>query len=331
MRTQFELSGDCPACGVEGVVVEVYDPVEPACALGVPADARCRLCEGAWAGRVSEGPGTLTLAARATGHCPGCAHPLTDNELAAHACGVCGARARREPSKPPVDLRDRAAFERALRRMADDESDGDLEAFVAANFAGRTLDEAHARIVRGEAVATGFGALPTLFSPTAGAGRGSPVAARRNTPVRPISVPPPRPIEHAYDPRAMVLALVSVLAADANYDAREMAFIERFVEAEGMAPLQPDEMRVHRPLEVSARIPPARRQEVVELMMELACIDGSADPSELRIVESYAVAWGITRASLDAWHARYKARYATDLQRVLGRVKAFFLAPADPT
>ena len=29
MRAQFELVADCPACRVEAVVVEVYDPNEP--------------------------------------------------------------------------------------------------------------------------------------------------------------------------------------------------------------------------------------------------------------------------------------------------------------
>jgi uncharacterized tellurite resistance protein B-like protein len=329
LRAQFELTADCPSCGVEGVVVEVYDPSEPACALGLPAEARCRLCEAAWVVRLTEGPDSKGVAARGTGHCPCCGHALGDDELAAHACSRCGSRARREPSREAADVKDRAALERALRRMADEEGEA-LDAFVASNFVGRTLDEVHARIARGEPVDTGFSVLFSLFQRGAGTVRGGSIAARRSTPPRPITVPPPRDVAHAYDPRAMVLALVSVLAADGHYDAREMAFIERFVVAEGMAPLRPEEMRVHRPLEVSGRIPPARRAEVVELMTELACIDGSADPSELRIVESYATAWGISPDELAAWLERYRARYATDLQRFLRRVRAFFLAPRDP-
>ncbi len=330
MRTQFELVADCPSCGVEGVLIEVYDPSEPACALGVPAEARCRLCEAQWVGRVTEGPDSKGVADRATGHCPCCGHVLVDDEVAAHACGACGSRASREPSKPAVDVRDRATLERALARMAAEDGEARLDAYVTSNFSSRTLDEVHARIARGEPVETGFNVLFSLFQRGGGAVRGGAVAARRSTPPRPITVPPPRELAIEYDPRAMVLALVSVLAADGNYDAREMAFIERFVVAEGMAPLRPEEMRVHRPVEVSGRIPPARRAEVVELMTELACIDGSADPSELRIVESYASAWGIAPDELSAWLARYRARYATDLQRFLRRVRAFFLAPRDP-
>ncbi len=320
---------DCPACGVEGVLVEVYDPNEPACAFGLPAESRCRLCEAAWAVKLFEGPDSKGLRARVTGHCPCCGHSLSDEELSAHACAECGSRARREATRSPVDVKDRAVFEGALRRMADEESEP-FESFVTSNFVGRTLDEVHSLIGRGEPVETGFNMLFSLFQPGAGAVRGGSVATHRTTPPRPITVPPPREAPHAYDPRAMVLALVSVLAADGHYDAREMAFIERFVVAEGMPPLRPEEMRVHRPLEVSGRIPPARRAEVVELMTELACIDGSADPSELRIVESYATAWGISPDELAVWLDRYRARYATDLQRFLRRVRAFFLAPRDP-
>lgn len=311
-------------------MVEVYDPNEPVCALGLPAEARCRMCEAAWVSRLTEGPDSKGIALRGTGHCPCCAHGLSDEELSAHACSMCGSRARREASREPVNLRDRAALDRALRRMAAEEDAASFETFIASNFVGRSVDEVHARIVAGDAVETGFNVLFTLFQRGAGTVRGGSVATRRSTPPKPITVPPPKDVAHTYDPRAMVLALVSVLAADGHYDAREMAFIERFVVAEGMAPLRPEEMRVHRPLEVSARIPPARRAEVVELMTELACIDGSADPSELRIVESYAMAWGISPDELSTWLDRYKARYATDLQRFLRRVRAFFLAPRDP-
>ena len=40
----FELLADCPRCKVESALVEVYDPASVACHLGVPAEARCRVC-----------------------------------------------------------------------------------------------------------------------------------------------------------------------------------------------------------------------------------------------------------------------------------------------
>jgi len=40
VRAQFQLVTECSACSVEGVLVEVYDPAVPACAFGVPAEAR---------------------------------------------------------------------------------------------------------------------------------------------------------------------------------------------------------------------------------------------------------------------------------------------------
>ncbi len=39
-----ELTADCEACLLEGGVVEVYDPLVPACRFGLPASTRCRLC-----------------------------------------------------------------------------------------------------------------------------------------------------------------------------------------------------------------------------------------------------------------------------------------------
>lgn len=324
------MSAECSACGVEGVAIEVYDPDEPACALGVPAEVRCRLCECVWRGAIAEGLRSQGLARRGTGHCPACGHALTEGETAAHACIACGTRASLQRTAEGANLKDRAAFDTALARIARDEGTGDVEVFVRENFQGRTVDGLFEAIAAGARIETSFGVLDTLFQ-RGGAMRGGAVPSRRATPHRPITVPPPaRPAEHAYDPRAMVLALVSVLAADGQYDAREMAFIERFVLAEGMAPLKPEEMRVHRPVEVQTRIPPARRAEVVALMIELACIDGSVDPSEMRIVESYATAWGIADDEVAAMIEKYSARYATDLQRFLRRVRAFFLAPRDP-
>ena len=88
---------DCPACGVEGVLVEVYDPNEPACAFGLPAESRCRLCEAAWAVKLFEGPDSKGLRARVTGHCPCCGHSLSDEELL--AVRLCDLNVRIEGSE----------------------------------------------------------------------------------------------------------------------------------------------------------------------------------------------------------------------------------------
>jgi len=329
VRAQFELVTECPACNVEGVLVELYDPAVPACAFGVPAEARCRLCQAAWAGAVTEGPDSRGARDRGTGHCPCCGHALLDVEVDARACAQCGSRARREPSRTPDDLRERAVFDRALERFAREDDDTSVDHFVALNFLGKTADQVHAAIARGERVETGFDVLFALFQ-QGGPSRGAAASTRTNPPPRHPSLPPPRDHEVRYDPRAILHALVSVLAADGRHDPRETAFLDRFLATEHLDPLRPDELRVHRPMEVAARIPPARRAEVIELMTQLACVDGEADPSELRIIESYATAWAIPAEDVEAWVERYKAQYASDFQRFFRRVRAFFLAPREP-
>lgn len=327
MRSQLELVADCPACRVEGALVEVYDPAVPACALGVAAESRCRLCEALWEASVREGPGAQGISSRASGRCPGCASALQDDEVEAHACGRCGTRAAMTPVRAGHDLRDLATLHARLAALATEDREPDLARYLDANFMGRSLDELHAMIARGDAVETTFDAMFSLFQ--RGAGRAVNASAQRAA--RPPSAHAPRPSPPspatAHDPRAMLLALVSVLVADGHTDPRETAFVDGFLRREGMAPLAEGEWVVHRPVEVAGRIPPARRAEVVEMMTQLACVDGHADPSELRVVESYAAAWGIPREDLDDWVERYRHQYASDVQRFVQRLKSFFVRP----
>ncbi len=66
-------------------------------------------------------------------------------------------------------------------------------------------------------------------------------------------------------------------------------------------------------------------------MTQLACVDGVVDPSELRIIESYATSWAVPPEDVEAWVERYRAQYATDLQRFFRRVRTFFVAPRTST
>lgn len=331
VRPQLELVADCPACRVEGALVELYDPSVPACALGVAAESRCRVCEAQWEGAVREGPAAQGISSRASGRCPGCASALGDDEVEAHACGRCGTRASMRAVRAGHDLRDRATLRARLSALATEEREADLSRFLDAHFMGRSLDELQGMIGRGEPVETTFDAMFSLFQ--RGAGRAVNASAQRARGARPPSAHAPRasapPPAARHDPRAMLLALVSVLVADGHHDPRETAFVDGFLRREGMAPLAPEEWVVHRPVEVAGRIPPSRRAEVVEMMTQLACVDGHADPSELRVVESYAAAWGIPREDLDDWVARYRHQYASDVQRFVQRLKSFFVRPQE--
>lgn len=327
VRAQFELVSDCPDCRVDGTVTELYDPSAPVCAFGLPAESSCRLCLARWVGEVIPGPDNTPVTLRGDGHCPGCARVLSDDEVAAHACGLCGTRAHLPRTRDGVDLRDRAALEARLRALADEDGETNLARYLDANFLGHSLDELHATVLSGARVETGLDAWFSLFGR---GGRGASPHAVRPPPSPPklASDVAAGPARH-HDPRAMLLALVSILVADGQQDPREVAFVDRFLAQEGFDPLRPTEVKVHRPMEIAGRIPPSRRAEVVELMAQLACVDGVADPSELRVLSSYASAWGIPSDDVDAWVQHYQRPSRGNPGRFLQRIKSFFVVPRD--
>ena len=134
-----------------------------------------------------------------------------------------------EVGTPGLDLGNGGVLRARLATLAREDGVG-LDAWLDANLMGRTLDEVHARITRGEAVETTFDAMFSLFQ--RGGGRSVNVAASHAQMARPPSAHAPRPSlapERAHDPRAILLALVSVLVADGDTDPRETAFMDGFL------------------------------------------------------------------------------------------------------
>ena len=257
MRAQVELTSECPECHTRGVWLELYDPAVAASALGLPAEARCRLCAAARVGQVTAGSSALRAAPWPAGGCPFCARPLGEGDLAALAARYAEG----------------AAVDTAL--------DG----------------------------GTGFltGAVARVAS-----------EAKPGRPSGPAAPPDDR--------RAMLLALVSVLMADGQRDPREMPLVEAFLAAEGLAPLSAEELRVHRPVEIAARVPVGRREGLVSLMAQLAYADGVADPSEVRVLRAFADAWTVPQEDVDRWLETYRAARRSRQQRLLDRLRAFFLS-----
>ena len=128
------------------------------------------------------------------------------------------------------------------------------------------------------------------------------------------------------DRRAMLLALVSVLMADGQRDPREMPLVEAFLKSEGLAPLSEPELRVHRPVEIATRVPAQRREELLSLMAQVAYADGVADPSEVRVLRAFADAWGVAQEEVDRWLETYRTARRSRQQRLLDRLRSFFLA-----
>ncbi len=316
MRAQVELTAECPECHTRGVWIELYDPVVPATALGLPAQARCRLCAAEHLGECTPGSAGLAARVRPPGECPFCAHALDAADLAGHACGRCGSRAVMVPSRAGDDLRDPAVLERSVRALMAAEGDDELGEFVHRCFDVPDLTALSERYALGGPVDTSLDGAVGFLS---GA-----VARTLSTP------PPPAPVAAAAalgdDRRAMLLALVSVLMADGQRDPRETPIVEAFLKTEGLAPLAPGEMRVHRPVEVAGRVPAARREGLLSLMAQLAYADGLADPSEVRVLRAFADAWAMDQAEVDRWLETYRLARRSRQQRLLDRLRSFFLA-----
>ena len=315
MRAQVELTSECPECHTRGVWLELYDPAVAASALGLPAEARCRLCAAARVGQVTAGSSALRAAPWPAGGCPFCARPLGEGDLAAHGCRACGARAALVSTRAGVGLGDVEALERALRGLMADEGDVDVAGFVRRAFGTGDLAALAARYAEGAAVDTAL---------DGGTGFLTGAVARVASEAKPGR--PSGPAAPPDDRRAMLLALVSVLMADGQRDPREMPLVEAFLAAEGLAPLSAEELRVHRPVEIAARVPVGRREGLVSLMAQLAYADGVADPSEVRVLRAFADAWTVPQEDVDRWLETYRAARRSRQQRLLDRLRAFFLS-----
>ena len=315
MRAQVELTSECPECRTRGVWLELYDPAMAATALGLPAEARCRLCGAEHVGRVTPGSAPLR-APRPAGECPCCAKLLDEGEVAAHVCRACGASATMEPVRPGVELGDPATLERALRALMVDEGDDDLAGFALRAFGEGDVAALAGRYAQGQTVDTSLDGGTGFLSG----------AVSRATPEAREAAATTTAATIADDRRAMLLALVSVLMADGQRDPREMPLVEAFLKAEGLAPLSVEELRVHRPVEIAARVPVERREGLVSLMAQLAYADGVADPSEVRVLRAYADAWGVSQDEVDHWLETWRAARRSRQQRLLDRLRSFFLA-----
>ena len=293
----LEIAGECPACRVEGARVELYDPAEAACALGVFATARCRFCGGAWRGATSA-PGSAVR----PGRCPACEAVLAPDP-GAHRCARCGLEARIDEVTAPAVPRTIGELEAAVARWAREACEP-TAAFWEGSLLGATAESLLARLGAGERVATALDGFDEVFGGARGGG------ARVTLPPSPAE-----PEVGVYDTSACSRALASVMAADGELHPAERALFEHVLAAEGWPPLPAAELRVHRPLEIAHLVPPARRARLVERMVELASIDGVADRSELRVVRAFAAVWGIPGADVDAHLVRQRALGASWIVR----------------
>ncbi len=320
----FEVLGDCPSCRVESARVEIFEGRSILSGFGVPIEARCRMCDATWEGSTEpELPSTTAI----PGRCPACKAPLAADAPETRRCASCGLEAVLRPGRAPAALATRAEVVARLESFAREEGIETVEELLGDGFQGASVDDLCGRFARGEPVPTSFDVFQFLFGHVTAGARpaesAADVAAQRAT-----ASPQSRDSSFGRDPRAILYPIVSVMCADGIIEPAEERFVSAFLAAEGQRPLEPDEIRVHRPVEVERHIPRARRREIVELMIQLAAIDGHADTSELRLAKAYANAWGIPEEDLVAWIDRYQDAHLSSARRFLLKLKSFFFAPA---
>jgi len=127
-------------------------------------------------------------------------------------------------------------------------------------------------------------------------------------------------------PRALLFPLVSVISADGEIHPEERAFVDAFLLGEGMAPLADHELRVYTPAEAARHVPKDRREKIVELMCEVAMVDGLADDAELRVVRAYASAWQISEEKVETWLWGYEHAKASAARQFWLRIRRFVLS-----
>lgn len=299
----WQVIADCPGCGTDGAVLELMDPEHPACHLGVPASSECRMC-GEQAVAASSG----LSPAHAVGdrRCPSCAEPLDDGSLDARRCVRCDWAPGIERT-PGVDVRDPETARAALTRWA--EAEGLTLEELCGGELGGTPDEVIGRYTRGERVTSGLDAYAFLF-PGMAAGTASSVGEPPARSGQADAIPVP------HDPRAPARLLASVMVADGELRAGERTYVDRWLEREGLPPLDPVELRPWRPHEVGPIGDPALALRALEAAVELMHLDGERDGSELRIVRTWARVWGIGEDRVAAWNDRYDRRYAPPMATV---------------
>ena len=326
MGEPWQVLAECPHCRVEAAVLQVMDPTHPACHLGRPAEQRCRLC--GWATVALDEPFAPRLPP-SSGRCPACNKPLSEAARTGQGiCPHCRYTPRLRETEGPVSMRAPGTARAALIRWAALEGEADVDRFCHAHM-GEGADEVVGRLGRGERVGTTFDVIAWLF-PDSGGGavstradapgsRPVPVGDRRPAPAEDDAADAPLPM----DPHTAARVLVSVMAADGELRPGELRFIRRFLESEGLPPMDPADLRIWRPHELPVPAEAAVRSQLIEACVHLMHLDRQRDGSEWKVVRAFAAAWGIADDDLHAWDRAYDARYSTVMTRLWGALSRF--------
>jgi uncharacterized tellurite resistance protein B-like protein len=298
----WQVLVDCPHCLTESAVVEWMDPAHGACAFGVPAERRCRMC--GWQQLAEPLP---------VGPCPGCGGELVVEE---GRCGRCGFRPQLQPSVPPANLRDEQRARDALLRWAQEEGEADLAVFCSGSF-GATPEEVVGKLVRHEVVATTFDVMAFLFPSSSSGGPVQRVVEGTGRVLVEEDAAAQREVQapaREWEARTAARLLASVMVADGKLLASERRLLGVLLEAERLPPLAGADLRLWRPGELPAPEDPALRERLLEAAVRMVYADGERDESEWRFVRAVARRWGVPESKLEGWERRYEGVLARGMR-----------------
>jgi len=342
----FGFRVDCPSCLVEGAAIETWGDDDGAredgacCRLGVPQLLACRLC-----GLRAQG---VVHGASSTNHesgCPGCGSALDDAARASHVCPTCRAYAGQVETATPTPFPDLPVdeLERALQEWAVAEGLSTGDELLSAYFDVVGPGELHAALQRRERVETTFDVADYFLGggvagPACTVGpRGGAIAMEVGRAPLSSSLLEKRaaertlPLARTASPRDELRAIASVLAADGETGAADVAWLARAAEARGIAPIERDELRVWRPNELPPPPTLEDRERVLEEMFRIGTCGGDIDDSELRVVREFARAWGVDPDRLRQWAELYTMGEPNPAERWLRRLGLFLLPPETET
>lgn len=334
-----ELQSDCLACGLESGVVEIYDPLVPACRFGVPRSAICKLCRRTEEARFDRELAKLLLEIPAN-RCPACLVELGPSAIDDRACPSCFAKAFVVETIPASPLATASELTAALDAWAKRDDYPSSTALAQATFCDPDLDSLVGRIARKErleVVADPFANMgvrttgtredrpapsPPVNEPPRPAAIAPPTARVAPPPAPPLQETPPR----SAPPRAIIYPLVSVVVADGEIHHAERELVDRFLVSEGLTPLADEEFRVHTPQEVAHLVPKDRRAAVIRLMCETASVDGMPDESERRVIRAYAAAWDVPEEEVDFWMWAHETAGTSLARKLWLKIRRFVLS-----
>ncbi|MFT7519073.1 MAG: putative tellurite resistance protein B-like protein [Kiritimatiellia bacterium] len=311
----WQVLAECPHCQVAAALVQLMDPTHPASHLGRPVHERCRLC--GWQTRAADEP-FAPQQPHSSGRCPACQKVLSDAARSGRGtCGHCTYGPRLRETHPPMALNTEDLARRALQRWSIEEGEPDVSQFCEAHM-GMQVNQVVRALNDRVPVDTSFDVIAFLFPGAGGGGAGG--GARGHADVStPSSMSKEQldpTVETTMDPRTPARVLISVMVADGELRPGEQRFIQEFLAAEGLQPLQDSDLRIWRPHELVPPPPYELRHRLVEATVHLMHLDHERDGSEYKVVRAFAGAWGITDAELQAWDQAYDKRYATTMTRL---------------